>query len=350
MMRQGNGNLFNRLCNKFYLLRNIRLFPILVAPQGIPFNIHLYIDNFVRYYTYNEIYLTANQNEILHQKAIIFNGPDYYYYDRLLLNPLQNVDFEQLVEETCAANDIPNIQGIVKNYTGLFSRIINNYNYVNFIKPFFIRTPVVIATFFQNLQIPIPTQQEIDDLNNAFRNIRNEQQCATGLTPMLQDGIRCYRFQDLKVFNGASYTYGDSIEVGDIIHNYTYLSCTTKKSYINFYRENSVLFRILLNKNDDYIFINDYSYTQAEKEILINKDVRLKCIEKNIEAHFINVRAMKKIYNSEIKITEMHIKPMDFFNFFELQSQKEKIQEAMEERALQKILQKIIPEKNVKKG
>jgi hypothetical protein len=66
-----------------------------------------------------------------------------------------------------------------------------------------------------------------------------------------------------------------------------------------------------------------------------------KCIEKNVIAHFINVHSIKKIYNSEIKITEMYIKP-DFCDFFELNSQKHIIQAAMEHRALQKILQKII--------
>ena len=42
----------------------------------------------------------------------------------------------------------------------------------------------------------------------------------------------------------------------------------------------------------------------------------------------------------------MYIKPIDFFVFYELNSQKQKIQEEMEKRALQKILQKIIGDKH----
>jgi len=58
------------------------------------------------------------------------------------------------------------------------------------------------------------------------------------------------------------------------------------------------------------------------------------------DAHFINVRPINKILYRNV--TEMYIKPIDFFVFYELKSQKQKIQDAMENRALQKILQKII--------
>jgi hypothetical protein len=47
----------------------------------------------------------------------------------------------------------------------------------------------------------------------------------------------------------------------------------------------------------------------------------------------------KSIYR---KVTEMYINSIEFYIFYELQSQKEKIQEAMERRAVNKILQKII--------
>jgi hypothetical protein len=57
-------------------------------------------------------------------------------------------------------------------------------------------------------------------------------------------------------------------------------------------------------------------------------------------AHFIDVIPINKsLYRN---VTEMYIKPIDFFVFYELKSQKQKIQEAMENRALQQILQKII--------
>ena len=79
-----------------------------------------------------------------------------------------------------------------------------------------------------------------------------------------------------------------------------------------------------------YLFIHNAKYYSG------------KCIEKTSYAHFINVNSMKKIYNSQIKISEMYIKQLDFYDFFELESQKEKIQNAMEQRALQKILQNII--------
>jgi hypothetical protein len=124
---------------------------------------------------------------------------------------------------------------------------------------------------------------QIDDLNTSFINIRNAQRVQ--LYNLLKPYIGVYRIQSLKIFNNGTYNYGNSINVGDTIYNYTYLSCSTSKkfNFIGFLDEFSILFRIVVNHSNDFIFINYYSYSPTEKELLINKNTTLRCIDKNYE-------------------------------------------------------------------
>jgi len=234
-----------------------------------------YLSNFINYYSQNENLYFTNINKLSRSRLILFTQ-DLVYYDRLLLNSSNIYQLEQRIFDTCNNNDINNI---IRNYTNTFSRIINRYNYINY---FYINV-LNLQNLLNSLGIQIPSQMQIDDLNTSFINIRNAQRVQ--LYNLLKPYIGVYRIQSLKIFNNGTYNYGNSINVGDTIYNYTYLSCSTSKkfNFIAFLDEFSILFRIVVNHSNDFIFINYYSYSPTEKELLINKNTTLRCIDKNYE-------------------------------------------------------------------